>query len=147
MNWFGADPGGKNNFGVAILRHDGTYRTSCVDCADDAVAWMTERPDGIGIDCPLWWSSSRSSDRFADRWLRAQGVPAGTVQTANSLRGAALVQGTMFAFRARERYARVPVTEAHPKALLRVMGLHKKPWTITAAAFGLVGKEPPSEHE
>jgi hypothetical protein len=72
------------------------------------------------IDCPLWWSSARSSDRLADKWLRAQGVPSGTVQTANSLRGAALVQGMMFAFRARERYIGVPITEAHPKPLLRV---------------------------
>ena len=49
MIWFGADPGGKKNFGVAILSHDGRYCTSCVDCADDAIAWMLERPDGIGI--------------------------------------------------------------------------------------------------
>jgi hypothetical protein len=41
----------------------------------------------------------------------------------------------------------VPITEAHPKALLRMMGLHKKPWTSIAATFNLVGKEPPSEHE
>jgi predicted nuclease with RNAse H fold len=147
MVWFGADPGGTKNFGVAILRDDGTYRTKCVNCADEAVEEISERPGGIGIDCPLWWSSSRSSDRMADRWLRAQGVPPGTVQTANSLRGAALVQGAMLAFRARERYAGVPITEAHPKALLRVMTLHKQPWGRIAAEFGLVGREPPSEHE
>jgi predicted nuclease with RNAse H fold len=147
MVWFGADPGGKKNFGVAILRGDGSYSTNCVNCADEAVEQMSERPDGIGIDCPLWWSSSRSSDRLADQWLRAQGVPPGTVQTANSLRGAALVQGAMFAFRARQRYAGVPITEAHPKALLRVMRLHKQPWSKIAVEFGLLGNEPPSEHE
>jgi predicted nuclease with RNAse H fold len=142
MLWFGADPGGKKNFGVAILRDDGSYCTKCVDCADEAVEWMSERPGGIGIDCPLWWSSSRSSDRLADRWLRAQGVPSGTVQTANSLRGAALVQGAMFAVRARERYVGVTITEAHPKALLRVMALNKRPWNRIAEKFSLVGKEP-----
>ena len=147
MLWFGADPGGNGNFGVAILRDDGSYSTICVDCADHAVARMSERPDGIGIDCPLWWSSARSSDRLADKWLRTRGVPSGTVQTANSLRGAALVQGAMFALRARQRYSGVPVTEAHPKALLRVMGLHKRPWSAVAAKFGLSGDQPPSEHE
>jgi predicted nuclease with RNAse H fold len=104
MIWFGADPGGKKNFGVAILKDDGSYCTKCVDCADDALSWLSEfRPNDIGIDCPLWWSSARGSDRKADKWLRARGVPSGTVQTANSLRGAALVQGAMLAFRARQR--------------------------------------------
>jgi hypothetical protein len=56
MVWFGADPGGTRNFGVAVLRYDGSYITKCVDCADEAVEQMSERPGGIGIDCPLWWS-------------------------------------------------------------------------------------------
>jgi predicted nuclease with RNAse H fold len=145
--WFGADPGGTKNFGVALLRNDGSYCPGCVDHADAAVEQMVDRPGGIGIDCPLWYSSARSSDRKADQWLRSQGVPPGTVQTANSLRGAALVQGAMFAFRARERYPGVAITEAHPKALLHVTGLRNQPWTIIAAKFGLVGYEPPSEHE
>jgi hypothetical protein len=41
----------------------------------------------------------------------------------------------------------VPITEAHPKALLRVMGLRASPWGVIAAKFGLVGEEPQSDHE
>jgi predicted nuclease with RNAse H fold len=147
MIWFGADPGGKGCFGVAILSDDGAFAVQCVDCADDAVAWMSRRPNGIGIDCPLWWSSARSADRLADKWLRAKGVPSGTVQAANSLQGAALIQGAMLAFRARQRYGDVPITEAHPKALLHILGLRKSPWSAVATQFGLLGPEPMSEHE
>ena len=35
--WVGADPGGKNKFGVAILHDDGTFKTFCVSCADEAL--------------------------------------------------------------------------------------------------------------
>jgi hypothetical protein len=45
------------------------------------------------------------------------------VQSANSLQGVVLVQGIMFAARLRERYQGVLITEAHPKALLRFLGL------------------------
>jgi hypothetical protein len=85
------------------------------------------------------WRTNGSENRVS---------PPETVQTPNSLRGAVLVQGMMFAFRARERYgAAVPITEAHPKALLRMMGLHKSSWDSIATKFSLIGKEPPSEHE
>src|SRR5262249_41364779 len=121
MTWLGADPGGMDNFGVAVLREDGTYDTQCVNCADEAITWIGKfgRRHGVGIDCPLWWSSGRGGGRKADQWLRDQGIPAGTVQSANSLQGAVLVQGIMFAVRLRERYQGVLITEAHPKALLR----------------------------
>src|SRR6185437_12924393 len=41
------------------------------------------------------------------------------VQAANSLRGAALTQAAMFVARIREHYPNLPVTESHPKALLK----------------------------
>jgi predicted nuclease with RNAse H fold len=145
--WVGADPGGVANFGVAVLEGDGNYETFRVDCADEAVEFIRERPAGIGIDCPLWWSSARGSDRKADKWLRAKGIPSGTVQTANSLRGAALVQGVMLAVRVRERHGLVPISEAHPKALVRALGLYQRPWSELALRFGLKGREPRSEHE
>jgi hypothetical protein len=68
--WFGADPGGRENFGVAALADDGEYETYCVSCADEAVHWvkeLAEKPQGLGIDCPMWWSSRGSSDRRADK--------------------------------------------------------------------------------
>ena len=44
------------------------------------------------------------------------------MQTANSLRGAALVQGMMFVQRLRERFPAANVTETHPKAVLKALG-------------------------
>ena len=121
--WFGADPGGVDNFGIAVLRKDGTYDTKCVNCVDDAMDWIGGRPNGVGIDCPLWWSSGQGGGRESDQWIRDQGIPPGTVQSANSLQGAVLLQGMMLAVRLRERYGDVLITEAHPKAVLRFLCL------------------------
>lgn len=115
--WVGVDPGGVTGrqFGVAVVV-DGKPITARVSCADEAVALVTVRPDGVGVDAPLWWSSKGSSDREADRWIRkTYRIASGTVQTANSLKGAALVQGAMFVQRLREKFPGVPVTETHPK--------------------------------
>ena len=126
--WIGADPGGEGNFGLAILRSDGSAQTWCVDSADEANEAVSKNveavPDGIGIDAPLWWSSGRSSDRQADQWLRkTYGLSGGEVQTVNSLRGAVLAQGMMFVQRIRETFPAVPVTETHPNAVLRALEL------------------------
>lgn len=128
--WVGADPGGKGNFGVAVLRTDGlvcTVRVSCVDEAIDAVCrWMQGPPAGLGVDAPLWWSSSLSGGRSADRWLRDKyRLSGGQVQAVNSLRGAVLAQGMMFVQRMRECFADVRVTETHPKALLHALDVEE----------------------
>jgi predicted nuclease with RNAse H fold len=131
--WIGVDPGGKQSFGIAVIHADGTSDGRCWSCADEAVAWIKDEPLGVGIDAPLWWSSGPSSDRKADQWLRrAYGRAAGgdlhpgTVQAANSLQGAALVQAAMFIVRLRERFPSMPVTESHPKALLKAMRLDER---------------------
>ncbi len=138
--WIGADPGGKGNFGIAILREGDQPLTSSVDCADEAVAFVRENLDGtplgVGVDAPLWWASGRSGDRHADQWLRQRyGLAGGEVQATNSLRGAALTQGVMFVQRMREIYPGVPVTESHPKALLKV--LTQGDWELFSSQFGL----------
>jgi len=121
--WVGADPGGAGAFGVAIIIEGGKATTRCVSYADEAVAMITVRPAGVGVDAPLWWSSGRSAERDADRWIRkTYGIASGTVQTPNSLRGAALVQGAMFVHRLREKFPGVPVTETHPKAVAIALG-------------------------
>ncbi len=141
--WVGADPGGSEAFGVAIIGEGGEGTTACVSCADEAVAMITARPAGVGVDAPLWWSSGRSAEREADRWIRkTYGIRPGTVQTPNSLRGAALVQGAMFVQRLREKFPDVAVTESHPKAVAIALG----GWDgLQVAAF----RCPPgvSEHE
>lgn len=138
--WVGADPGGEGNFGIAILADSHEPQTLSVDCADEALAFvrahLDRMPAGVGVDAPLWWSSGRSGDRSADQWLRQRyGLPGGEVQAANSLRGAALTQGAMFVQRMREIYPAVPVTESHPKALLKA--LTQGNWKAFAGRFGL----------
>ena len=138
--WVGADPGGEGKFGIAVLIENGKSCISCVNCTDDAIAFVQRHisgmPCGVGIDAPLWWSSGRSGDRNADRWLRQRyGLSGGEVQAANSLRGAALTQGVMFVQRMREIYPAVPVTESHPKALLKA--LTQGDWNVFAEIFGL----------
>lgn len=138
--WVGADPGGKGNFGIAVLTDGDQPLTSSVDCADEAVAFVRESlagvPHGVGVDTPLWWSSGRSGDRFVDQWLRKRyGLAGGEVQAANSLRGATLTQGAMFIQRLREIYPGVPVTESHPKALLKV--LTQGDWDLFTSQFEL----------
>ena len=116
--WVGVDPGGKDAFGLAILDGNGKFSTCCFSCSDEAVKHLGGRPAGIGIDAPMWWSSGPSGDRRADQWIRQQyQIGSGTVQASNSLRGAALVQGVLFAERARQLFPAIPITEAHPKAV------------------------------
>ncbi len=115
------------------------------------MAWICEigRPHGVGIDCPLWWSSGQGGGRKADQWIRKEGrISSGTVQSANSLQGAVLVQGMMLAMMLRERYPGVPITEAHPKALLHFLGLNQSKWDEVRKHFNpLEGDAPSSEHE
>ncbi|HTU00147.1 MAG TPA: DUF429 domain-containing protein [Rhizomicrobium sp.] len=142
MLWIGADPGGKENFGIATLSASGEVRSSCVSCADEAVAWISQEPSGVGVDAPLWWSSGLSSERRADQWIRqTYKIPGGTVQSANSLRGAALVQAVMFISRLREKFPDAPVTEAHPKAVAMALG----GWDRVVATFPEVAHN--NEHQ
>ncbi len=54
---------------------------------------------------------------------RQQGGHPITVNHINSLRGACLIQGILVGTLLRERFPRIPLTEAHPKAVLRLMGI------------------------
>jgi hypothetical protein len=149
MAWLGADPGGANAFGVALLYPDGKFESAVVSCADDAMKWLCRKAVTIlaaGIDAPLWWSSGPSGDRAADQYLRTTfKISGGTVQAANSLRGAVLVQGAMLALALRQRSPELPITEAHPKALLKAKALWPKSsksgplWEEIRSGFKLKG--------
>ncbi len=119
--WIGADPGGTGNFGVAELFADGTTRTDRVSSAHEAAKWIEGTPRGAGIDAPMWLSSARRGDRKADRWLRCKygNTSPGKVLAINSLYGAVLAQGAMFAVELRRRFPELPITEAHPGLFLR----------------------------
>jgi predicted nuclease with RNAse H fold len=147
--WVGADPGGKNNFGLAILDTVGAPRSWCVGCVDDALDILGKvgaKPTGVGIDAPMWWSSGPSSDRMADQWLRRRyKLSGGQVQAANSLRGAALVQGALFLDSMRRRFPGVWATEVHPKALLAALG--RPSWPDFCRRFELDTRDCATEHE
>ncbi len=150
MAWFGADPGGANAFGVALLRADGTFESEVVSCADDAIKWLCRKAVTVlaaGIDAPLWWSSGNSGDRAADQYLRQQfKISGGTVQAANSLRGAVLIQGALLAMALRREWPELRITEAHPKALLKALWPNQsksdRRWEKIAKRFRLEGPEP-----
>lgn len=142
--WVGVDPGGKSNFGVAFIHDDGVVETACVSCAAEAVSLVDREPAGVGIDAPMWWSAGPSGDRLADQWIRkTYGLSGGQVQASNSLRGAALVQGALFAERLRSVYPGINMTEVHPKAVLKALKLADDE---LLARYGLKG-ELHSEHE
>ncbi|MGA0534354.1 MULTISPECIES: DUF429 domain-containing protein [Hansschlegelia] len=145
MTWYGADPGGINAFGLAALEGDGSFRTWICSSVDGAMSHIVE-PAGLGIDCPLWWSSGEGGGRVADRWIRrTYNIASGTVQSVNSLKGAVVVQGIMLAMMARKSFPTLPITESHPKALLKALDLRN--WDDIASTFGLDGPQPRTEHE
>jgi predicted nuclease with RNAse H fold len=128
--WIGIDPGGKNNFGIAILKSNGTCHTCTVDHVDEACEVIQTHvecmPAGVGIDAPLWWCSGQGGLRQADRWIREKcKLPPKNVQAVNSLWGSVLAQGMMFTSRIREIYPNVDITETHPKAVLVALGIQK----------------------
>lgn len=143
--WIGADPGGHNNFGIAVIEQNGQAISRTVSSALEALEWLEDVPSAAGIDAPLWWSAAKSGWRRADHFLRQRyGLSSGTVQSANSLRGAALVQGALFAELIRARYPNIGVTESHPKALSIALGLEASDELFLA--FG-VHAAPRNEHE
>lgn len=130
MQIVGFDPGGQNAFGWAILESSqhSLRLVASGECtgAPTALAQASEamkgEPAAIGIDAPLFWTYS--GDRHADQVVRKlvcnAGGQSGTVSHVNSLRGACLVQGILIANLARAVWPGTKITEAHPKALLRV---------------------------
>lgn len=120
--WIGADPGGHENFGIAIIDSYGNAQSRTVSSALEASEWIEGKAAAVGIDAPLWWSAAESGWRKADRFLRERyGLSSGTVQSANSLRGAVLVQGALFAELVRAKNQSIGITESHPKELRKAL--------------------------
>ncbi len=152
MILFGFDPGGRNSFGWACLfiNESGTpvaLHTGCTSSAPVAIMEASRHaigsaPVAVGIDAPLFWVDER--DRRADAGIRtrvcAAGGMGGTVGHVNALRGACLVQGVLTARQIAETWPSAKVTEAHPKALLRV---HLEAGQFLADYL----HAPPTEHE
>ena len=145
--WVGTDPGGINAFGVAVVEESGNTRCKTVSSVVEAVAWIkgAGTPLGLGIDAPMWWSAVRGGGRHADARVRdAYRIPSGTVQSVNSLRGAALVGGALLASRMREAFPGLRITESHPKALLLALNLDGAAF---ASRFGIQHAWGNDEHQ
>ena len=136
----GFDPGGEGNFGWAVCNdQDNGLQVLDAGVADHARGALEKSLKalpkegmvvGAGIDAPMFWvfDGSREADRRIRAIIRRLGAPSpgGTVQHFNSLRGACVIQGLLVLKLLRQLYPYLPVTEAHPKALLWFMDIAKK---------------------
>lgn len=122
--YLGFDPGGRNNFGAALLDGDAVV-FGTVSTVDAAMAWVVEclsgrTPTAAGIDTLLHWSGGRSGDRYAEGILRALYSDARqSVISPNSLYGSMAVGGMALGFKLRARFPELPLNETHPKLLAR----------------------------
>ncbi len=126
----GLDPGGANAFGWAIV--SGTFEaprflvggvcSGARSATAEVKKHLSSELAAVGIDAPMFWSSL--GDRRADVHVRKLVCDSrghqGTVSHVNSLRGACLVEGAIAARLVRESWPNAEITEAHPKALLKV---------------------------
>jgi hypothetical protein len=138
--FLGFDPGGEGHFGWAVcLDEDGRLRVIGAGITDHAKGAMQQSlkalPKGgavaaAGIDAPMFWvmDGGREADNLVRSAIGRLGAesPGGTVQHFNSLRGACVIQGLLILKLLRLEYPNLPITEAHPKALLWLMGIARK---------------------
>ena len=164
--FLGFDPGGIGAFGWAILA--GEQLPLCLvgrgiaDHAQGAFNAAMKSADkssikAVGIDAPLYWSAEgdRRADQIVRKAITKLGSSGGTVNAVNSLQGACLVQGMLIALMCREALAPgTPISEAHPKALLWLLGEanaehHPKEIKMSVLKKYVVGNgiEDASEHE
>jgi hypothetical protein len=136
----GFDPGGEGRFGWAVCTDlDDGLNVVTTGLADHAKGAMNEALNalpkrglvvGAGIDAPMYWVTDkyRESDILVRKAISHLGAksPGGTVQHFNSLRGACVIQGLLISKLLRRLYPDLPITEAHPKALLWLMGIARR---------------------
>jgi len=137
MIFLGYDPGGKRGNGAAFLKVSGSavimIETVTLDSVDKAMEWFRNKlqgskPNGVGIDAFLSWSTGDSGWRPQDTWLRKkyQRVQK-SVLSSNSTYGAMAVQGMAAAMRIRKCWPTMPINETHPKILHYALWKEKYP--------------------
>jgi hypothetical protein len=148
--YIGFDPGGNDNFGWAVCLSEGKLlRVIDAGLAGQAKAAVNQAISafpkygnlvGAGIDAPLFWTEDgcRHVDELVRHAIQMLGArfSGGTVQHVNSLRGACLVQGILTAKLLHDHLPHIVLTEAHPKALLYLLGIagvERNPASITFA--------------
>jgi len=152
MALLGLDPGGAGSFGWCVV-DDGAdlpLRVRVAGVADDAAAALAAvdractgtEVVAAGIDAPMFWTTS--GDRLVDKYVRTAicklGASGGTVGHVSSLRGACLVQGMVAAMMLRQKNPKIPVTEAHPKAALWMLGEATKTRKVAAITANALAK-------
>lgn len=122
MTYLGFDPGGMNNFGVACISPNGNALCKTVSSAQEAVEAFDVTPIGIGVDAPLWWSIEPGGGRTCDQWIRTTySIPSGSVQSVNSLRGAAIAQGLLISDMISKGFPDCIISESNPKAVIQAL--------------------------
>ncbi len=145
--YIGFDPGGAGAFGWAaasgaqfplrlVARRIANHAHEAVHSV--LVAAGQSPVTAAGIDAPLFWHDQ--GDRTVDQRLRNAiiqlGAHGGTVNSVNSMRGACLIQGMMAAMLLRTNQKQLPITEAHPKALLWLLGIARRGKPSVEIALG-----------
>ena len=123
--YFGYDPGGENNHGVAVLEiSDGRIRKICKkDCVADVMEAMEffkdfpkEEVEAIGVDTLLLWSKKgkRSCDvKLKEKYQAYEN----SVMQQNSIRSAMTLSGIMLAHEICQMFPSIKLCESHPKLL------------------------------
>ena len=129
----GFDPGGKGNFGWSICKIAGgqlsIIETGVASDALEVIRTVSAAlPSSVrvlaaGIDAPMFWSraGNRTVDGIIREALRSHGYPTRSVLEVNQLWGVVLVQGVLLGSYIHQEFKAVPITEAHPKVLLRLL--------------------------
>ena len=138
--FLGFDPGGRKDkktkeprFGWSICKDGpGKPQLLCSGTAGYAQEVFQRVLDNLpkdacvrasGIDAPMFWAYTwdRKADLAIRQKLRCKGDQKTSVQHINSLAGACLAQGVLLAELLHQEFG-APITEAHPKALLTLLG-------------------------
>ncbi len=162
--YLGLDPGGVTSFAWALLCGSAlpltVVATGLVEHAKAAIDAVDSMLDGldddfvltaVGIDAPLFWQSA--GDRVVDQIVRSSikkcGASPSTVNNVNSMPGACVIQGMMAAILLRGTRSDLPLTEAHPKALLWLLGQSPETTSLADlhAYMTLAAPQDANEHE
>jgi Protein of unknown function (DUF429) len=124
MIFLGFDPGGKNKFGCAMLNPaTKMIAATRAKSVEHALEWAVNKSLGeevaaAGIDTLLFWQTTTAGWRGADEYLKdTYRECRNSVSSSNSLYGAMAVQGAVLAWKLREKWPTVFLTETHPKVL------------------------------
>lgn len=133
----GYDPGGNDKHGLAIGKYEDGH---CISIEIDTLPYAESVIDrllsvpgllALGVDTLVCWSTGRSGDRPADKWLRSHysGVR-NSIQSPNSLYGAMALSGASVISSLNRERPGLHITETHPKVLYYALSGEKYDATV-----------------